>query len=113
MGLITRIKDWADKEILTEPDLEAEFDNVTDGVNAVWDRPHNEMNGLNVGNYQHLLAAEYSELSEWLDNVILGSDGLTTMPEIVLTPLAGALSNAVGGVYFSNADKAIYVCTEE
>ena len=37
MGLITRIKDWADREILTEPDLETEFDNVTDGVNTVWD----------------------------------------------------------------------------
>lgn len=32
MGLITRLKDWEDKEILTEADLDAEFDNITDFI---------------------------------------------------------------------------------
>jgi hypothetical protein len=34
MGLFTRIKDWDDGDILTEPDLEAEFDNIYDSVVA-------------------------------------------------------------------------------
>ena len=32
MGLISRVKDWQDKEVLTEEDLDAEFDNITDSI---------------------------------------------------------------------------------
>jgi hypothetical protein len=74
------------------------------------------LNGTTQGGtadeYYHLLAAEYTELSNWLDNVTLGSDGLTSVPEVVLTPRASALSDVVGGMYFSSLDKSVYVCTE-
>lgn len=76
---------------------------------------HNSLLGLQGGTtdeYYHLLAAEYAELSNWLDNVALGSDGLTSVPEMVLIPRAFALSDVVGGIYFSNVDTSIYVCTE-
>ena len=72
---------------------------------------HNELGGLNVGDYQHLLAAEYTELSEWLDDVTLGSNGLTSVPELVLVPRAAALSDVQGGMYYSNVDDSVYVCT--
>ena len=72
---------------------------------------HNELGGLNVGDYQHLLAAEYTELSEWLDDVTLGSNGLTSVPEMVLVPCAAALSDVQGGMYYSNVDDSVYVCT--
>lgn len=113
MSTLSRIKDWNDGDILYQADLEAEFDNIITNVNANEDRNHNDIGGLNAGDYQHLLAAEYEELSNWLDSVVLGSNGLTTIPEIVLTPAAGAISNTIGGAYFSNVDKSIYVCTEE
>lgn len=58
------------------------------------------------------LESEYKELSEWLDNVTLGDDGLTSVPEIVLTPRASALSDVVGGIYFSSVDKSVFICTE-
>ena len=75
---------------------------------------HNELGGLQGGTtdeYYHLLAAEYTELSEWLDNVTLGSDGLTSIPEMVLVPRAAALSDVQGGMYYSNVDGSVYVCT--
>jgi len=75
---------------------------------------HNDLNGLQggaAGEYYHLLAAEYTELSNWLDDVTLGSNGLTSVPEMVLVPRAVALSDTVGGMYFSNIDTSIYVCT--
>ena len=34
MGLISRIKTWVDKEVLTHTDLNAEFDNITDNIPA-------------------------------------------------------------------------------
>lgn len=75
---------------------------------------HNSTGGKQGGaadEYYHLLAAEYTELSEWLDDVTLGSDGLTSVPEMVLVPRAAALSDVVGGMFFSNIDTSIYVCT--
>jgi len=75
---------------------------------------HNELGGLQGGTtdeYYHLLAAEYTELSEWLDNVTLGSDGLTSIPEMVLVPRAAALSDVQGGMYYSSVDGSVYVCT--
>lgn len=57
------------------------------------------------------LESEYTELSNWLDDVTLGSDGLTSVPEVVLIPRAVALSDVVGGMYFSSIDTSIYVCT--
>ena len=75
---------------------------------------HNDLTGLQGGTtdeYYHLLSAEYTELSEWLDDVTLGSDGLTSVPEIVLVPRAAALSDVQGGMYYSNVDDSVYVCT--
>ena len=75
---------------------------------------HNDLNNIQGGaanDYYHLLAAEYTELSEWLDNVTLGDNGLTSVPEVVLVPRAAALSDVIGGMYFSNVDTSIYVCT--
>lgn len=67
---------------------------------------------IKKSNLLRFLESEYEELSNWLDDVTLGSDGLTSVPELVLTPRASALSDTVGGMYFSNIDTAIYVCTE-
>lgn len=72
---------------------------------------HNDLGELNAGDYQHLLEVEYTELSEWLDNVVLGNDGLTSVPEIVLVPRASALSDTQGGMHYSSIDDSIYVCT--
>ena len=75
---------------------------------------HNDLSNLQGGTtdqYYHLLLIEYTELSEWLDNVTLGNDGLTSIPELVLTPRAAALSDAKGGMYFSTVDDSVYVCT--
>jgi len=74
---------------------------------------HNSLGGLNDGDFQHLLASEYTELSDWLDDVVLGSNGLTTIPELVLDPRAAALVDSQGGMYYSNVDDSIYVCTSD
>lgn len=71
-----------------------------------------DLQGGGADEYYHLLEAEYVELSNWLDNVALGDNGLTEIPEIVLNPSATALSDIVGGIYFSSVDKSIYVCTD-
>lgn len=62
--------------------------------------------------FLRFLESEYEELSNWLEKVTLGDDGLTTIPEMVLTPSAAALANVEGGVYYSSVDKSIYVCTD-
>ncbi|MCK4251696.1 hypothetical protein KAX97_09615 [candidate division WOR-3 bacterium] len=85
-------------------------DGEANEVTAAGLRAH--LDNLDISGYQHLLAAEYTELSEWLDDVTLGSDGLTSVPEMVLTPRASALSDVVGGIYFSSIDKSVYCCTE-
>jgi len=75
---------------------------------------HNTLPDLQGGaadEYYHLLEAEYKELSEWLDNVTLGSDGLITIPELVLTPRTTAMKDVLGGMYFCSIDKGVYVCT--
>jgi len=77
---------------------------------------HNDSGAIQGGTtdeYYHLLSAEYTELSEWLDNVTLGSNGLTTVPEVVLVPRAAALNDVQGGMYYSNVDDSIYVCTSD
>lgn len=61
-------------------------------------------------NFLRFLNAEYQELSNWLDDVTLGSNGLTTIPEIVLEPRSSALDDIIGGMYFSDLDNSIYVC---
>lgn len=63
-------------------------------------------------NLLRFLESEYDELSNWLDDVTLGNDGLTSVPELVLTPRTSALSDIVGGMYFSSIDTSVYVCTE-
>ena len=75
---------------------------------------HNDLSGMDGGTtdqYYHLLSTEYTELSEWLDDVTLGSNGLTSIPEVVLVPRAAALSDVQGGMYYSNVDDSVYVCT--
>ena len=63
-------------------------------------------------NLLRFLEAEYEEISNWLSHVTLGDNGLTTVPEMVLTPSAAALANVEGGIYYSSIDKSIYVCTD-
>ena len=75
---------------------------------------HNSLSNLQGGTvdeYYHLLLAEYTELTEWLDDVTLGSDGQTTIPQLVLSPREAALNNVKGGMYFSSLDDSVYVCT--
>ena len=62
--------------------------------------------------FEHLSTAEYTELIEWLDDVTLGSGGLTTIPQLVLIPSASAIAAIEGGIFYNNADKSVYVCTE-
>jgi len=76
---------------------------------------HNDLGGLQGGaldEYYHLLTSEYTELTQWLDDVTLGSNGLTTVPQVVLTPSASAIAAVEGGIFYNNANKAVYVCTE-
>lgn len=76
---------------------------------------HNNLDGLQGGTideYYHLLATEYAELTEWLDNVTLGSNGVTTLPQLVLTPSAAAIEAVEGGIFYNSVNKAVYVCTE-
>ena len=68
--------------------------------------------GIESSKLVRFLKSEYEELSEWLDDVTLGNDGLTSVPEMVLIPRASPLVDVVGGVYFSSIDKSVYVCTE-
>lgn len=63
-------------------------------------------------NLLRFLESEYNEISNWLDDVTLGDNGLTTVPEIVLTPAASALANVEGGLWYSSLDKSVYVCTD-
>lgn len=44
------------------------------------DFTHNDLSGLNEGEYKHLGSAEYTELTSWLDDVVLGSNGSLTIP---------------------------------
>jgi hypothetical protein len=64
-------------------------------------------------NLLRFLESEYTELSNWLDNVALGNNGLTTVPEVVLTPLATALVDVEGGLWYCGLDKSLYVCTSD
>ena len=44
---------------------------------------HNDLSNIQGGTaseYYHLTSADYTELSQWLDNVTLGSDGKLTLP---------------------------------
>ena len=76
---------------------------------------HNALSGLQGGDtdeYYHFSLADYTELSEWLDNVTLGDNGVTQLPQLVLTPSAAAVEAIEGGMFYNSGDKAIYVCTD-
>ncbi len=76
---------------------------------------HNFLAGLQGGDTDelyHLSLADYTELSEWLDDVVLGSDGITRVPQLVLVPSAAAIEAIEGGMFYNNADKSVYVCTD-
>ncbi len=84
-------------------------------ANAPKGMPHNNLGSLQGGTadeYYHLLEAEYTELSEWLDNVTLGSGGVTSIPQLVLIPSAAAIEAIEGGVFYNSGDKSLYVCTD-
>lgn len=105
----TSYRDYANNEVAS---IDSDGNLVLNGTTNI---DHNDLNNIQGGTtneYYHLLATEYTELSNWLDNVTLGSDGLTFAPEMVLIPRASALSDVVGGIYFSSIDKSVYVCTE-
>jgi len=76
---------------------------------------HNTLAGLQGGKtaqYYHLTEDDYTELTEWLDNVTLGSNGATQIPQLILTPSEAAIEAIEGGIFYNGADKSIYVCTE-
>ena len=76
---------------------------------------HNTLSGLQGGTddeYYHLTLADYTELTEWLDNVVLGSTGITQIPQLVLIPSAAAIEAIEGGMFYNNSDKSVYVCTD-
>ena len=81
-----------------------------------YDILHNVLTDLQGGTtdeYYHLLLAEHTELTRWLDDVTLGSDGQTSVPQAVLVPRAAALNDIQGGMYYSNIDDSVYVCTSD
>jgi len=41
---------------------------------------HNDLAGLDSGDYQHLTQAEHDELTQWMDDVTLGASGSLTLP---------------------------------
>jgi len=82
---------------------------------------HNNLASLQgglTGEYYHLNAAEYTELTAWLDDVVLSDGGavtttaVATFAQLVLTPRADALSAVQGGIFFDSDDTSVYVCTE-
>jgi len=44
-----------------------------------------DLQGGTSAEYYHLTSAEYTELSQWLDNVTLAADGSTTLPSLTVT----------------------------
>lgn len=54
-----------------------------------------------------------AELTDWLGNVTLESDGLTTVPEVILTPIENAIADKEGGLFYNSLEKAVYVCISE
>lgn len=86
------------------------------GVSAGSATDHGNLSGLQggvAGEYYHLLSAEYTELSNFLDDAVLGSDGQISVPQAVLVPRAAALNNVQGGMFYSSVDDSIYVCTSD
>lgn len=88
---------------------------ITDAFPISFSGVHNELSGLQGGTtdeYYHLLAAEYAELHAWLDDVTLHSNGVTSIPQLVLVPSAAAVEAIEGGIFYNSADKSLYVCTD-
>jgi len=102
---------------LTEENLEDLILNSKTIYNALSEAvDHNELSGLQGGavdEFYHLTENEYAELSEWIDNVVLGNDGQTKVPQIVLEPRDAALNDEEGGMYYCGLDKSVYVCTDD
>jgi hypothetical protein len=94
---------------ITEADpiyIQIEGGNITD---------HNLLPGLQGGavdEYYHLTDADYTELTEWLDNVTLGDNGVTTLSQLVLTPSEAAIDAIEGGMFYNSGDKSVYVCID-
>ena len=86
---------------------------VTDEDDMVSDLDTKVPTEQSVKKYVDDLIASFDEVAAWLDDVTLGSDGLTSVPEVVLVPRAAALSVTQGGMYYSNVDDSIYVCTSD
>jgi len=68
--------------------------------------------------YHDLTPAELTELTEWLDDVVLEDGGaitttqVATFAQLTLTPRAAALAAVEGGIFYNEADNSVYVCTE-
>jgi len=64
---------------------------------------HNDLSNIQGGQaaeYYHLTSADYTELTQWIDNVTLGSDEKLTVPSLVATTAdinAGTFDGVVGG----------------
>lgn len=98
------------------PFIEA-LDEVSDASSV----DHNDLSGLQggaSGEYYHLLAAEYTELNAWLDDIVLSDGGailttqVATFAQLTLTPRSSALSAVEGGIFYDSDDSSVYVCTE-
>lgn len=88
---------------------------ITDAFPISSSSNHNDLSNIQGGaidEYYHLLAAEYTELNAWLDDVTLGSNGVTSIPQLVLVPSAAAVEAIEGGIFYNSADKSLYVCTD-
>ncbi len=105
--------DTGDARLSDERDPTAHGSEHTDGTDDIQSAT-TEQKGLATSTQITLLEsldAEYQSISDWLDNVTLGDNGLTSIPEIVLVPRATALSDVQGGMYYSSVDDSVYVCT--
>ena len=73
---------------------------------------HNELAGLQGGTadeYYHLSSSEYTEITGWLDDVVLGSDGsLSGIPELTVTSTS-SLGTIISGVWNGTSISASYI----
>jgi len=94
-------------EIVTPADVDLMYVSNFIGAGVYGDR------WISFDNLTAAVLNDLSEVTDWLDNVTLGANGMTEIPELVLTPRAAALEDVQGGLYYSSINDSIYVCTSD
>jgi len=61
--------------------IDTDIPQIATNTTAIANKTHNSLasiQGGTAGEYQHLTTSEHTELTQWIDNVVLGSDGKIT-----------------------------------